>query len=143
MHVVRTRSIDHTISCLQGIHRQVKARFERHHHPRNVSTNYNYCSSNNNNSSESIKLYQPFSQFQLLYEKKGAATNKQLFGHQLRQVKIIIYFIIILYHVENLLSLQLISITILLIDYNPYINKWLIYCITIIYILLIDFIIYI
>jgi hypothetical protein len=35
-------------------------------------------------SSES--LYQSYADFQATYSKKGASTNGQLFGHQLRQV---------------------------------------------------------
>jgi hypothetical protein len=31
-------------------------------------------------------MYQPFPQFQQMYMKQGASTNKQLFGFQLRQI---------------------------------------------------------
>jgi len=66
MNVLRTRGMDHTISCLQHLHRQVEKRFER----RNPET----------------ATYQPFQQFQTMYGKKAAATNRQLFGHMLRQI---------------------------------------------------------
>ena len=84
MHVIRTRSIDHTIVCLQSMHRQVKARFEKNRMKnlsRLTSTEFD------------VALYQPFHQFQQLYGKKGAATNKQLFGHQLRQVIIYSFYV--------------------------------------------------
>lgn len=68
MHVLRTRSMDHTITCLQNLHKQVERRFQQQlaagdHH------------------------YQTFGEFQSLYGKKAAATNRQLFGHQLRQIQ--------------------------------------------------------
>ncbi len=34
----------------------------------------------------SCPMYQPFPQFQQMYMKQGASTNKQLFGFQLRQI---------------------------------------------------------
>lgn len=120
MHVVRTRSIDHTITCLKSIHRQVKARFERNTHTYNhhlLIDHRNYNTSTSSNATvDSIKLYQPFSQFQVLYEKKGAATNKQLFGHQLRQVNNnndIIYLWLILYIVLSYILIYLYSIAII------------------------------
>ena len=68
MHVLRTRGMDHTISQLQGLHQQVSRRFYAGRcatHPR----------------------YQSFTEFQTLYSKRAAGTNKQLFGYQLRQVQ--------------------------------------------------------
>jgi len=67
MNVLRTRGIDHTITCLLTLHRQVQSRFVKMlslGHP----------------------AYQPFQQYQQMYVKQGASTNKQLFGFQLRQI---------------------------------------------------------
>lgn len=66
MNVLRTRGIDHTITCLLTMHRQVQRRFIK--------------------ALPSCRMYQPFPQFQQMYMKQGASTNKQLFGFQLRQI---------------------------------------------------------
>ena len=36
---------------------------------------------------EGTHQYQTFGEFQSMYSKKAAATNRQLFGHQLRQIQ--------------------------------------------------------
>jgi len=69
MHVLRTRSMDHTITCLQNLHKQVERRFQQQQ--RAAGEHH----------------YQTFAEFQSLYGKKAAATNRQLFGHQLRQIQ--------------------------------------------------------
>jgi len=101
LNVMRTRNMEHSISCLHNMHRQVEARFRKlnpNPHIRHLYQADN-CSSASSSASASTSIststyaptpvpqYQTFLQYQSLYGKKGARTNRQLFGRQLMQIQ--------------------------------------------------------
>lgn len=76
IHVTRTRGMDHTISLLQYLHKQIETRF--------YSKLLTFRTSPT--PSTSPLLYQTYANYQILYGKKSASTLQELFGYQLRQI---------------------------------------------------------